>query len=128
MNGSRRLFASCSGFDHEKFTQDFLAEVQDVPVCTDPATSSQALRSLVKSKVLKFTDMSENPEKFFLAHRLLSTVGLGGFGIRFTVQFNLFAGSLVGLAGEEQLKMLDDIQEKGQVMCVCGVHGAAEGF
>ncbi|GMH82626.1 hypothetical protein TrVE_jg5097 [Triparma verrucosa] len=117
MNGSRRLFASGAGFDHEKFTQDFLAEVQDVPVCTDPATSSQALRSLVKSKVLKFTDMSENPEKFFLAHRLLSTVGLGGFGIRFTVQFNLFAGSLVGLAGEEQLKMLDDIQEKGQLGC-----------
>ncbi|GMH76486.1 hypothetical protein TL16_g07103 [Triparma laevis f. inornata] len=116
-NASRREFSSASGFDHGQFTKDFLAEVQDVPMCTDPATSSQALRSLVKSKVLKFTDMSENPEKFFLAHRLLSTVGLGGFGIRFTVQFNLFAGSLVGLAGEEQLKMLDSIQEKGQLGC-----------
>jgi acyl-CoA oxidase len=61
--------------------------------------------------------MSNAPEKFFMAHRLLSTVGLGGFGIRFTVQFNLFAGSLVGLAGPEQLKMLDDIQEKGQLGC-----------
>jgi acyl-CoA oxidase len=44
-------------------------------------------------------------------------VGLGGFGIRFTVQFNLFAGSMVGLAGPEQLKMLDTIQEKGQLGC-----------
>ena len=67
--------------------------------------------------MLKFTDMRDNPEKFFLAHRLLSTVGLGGFGIRFTVQFNLFSGSIVGLAGEEQLKMLDEVQEKGQLGC-----------
>jgi len=64
-----------------------------------------------------FTDMSDNPAKFFLAHRLLATVGLGGFGIRFTVQYNLFAGSIVGLAGEEQLKLLDSIQEKGQLGC-----------
>jgi acyl-CoA oxidase len=61
--------------------------------------------------------MEESPEKFFLAHRLLSTVGLGGFGIRFTVQFNLFAGSIVGLAGPEQRKMLSEIQEKGQLGC-----------
>jgi acyl-CoA oxidase len=61
--------------------------------------------------------MSENPEKFFLAHRLLSTVGLGGFGIRFTVQFNLFAGSIVGLAGPSQLSMLKDMQAKGQLGC-----------
>ncbi len=67
--------------------------------------------------VLKFTDMSHCPEKFFMAHRLLATVGLGGFGIRFTVQFNLFAGSIVGLAGPEQLKMLDEIQEKGELGC-----------
>lgn len=52
-----------------------------------------------------------------MAHRLLSTLGLGGFGIRFTVQFNLFAGSIVGLAGKEQLKMLDEIQSNGQLGC-----------
>ena len=60
--------------------------MEGVPTATDPAQSSQELRKLVKSGVLKFTDMSECPEKFFLAHRLLSTVGLGGYGIRFTVQ------------------------------------------
>ena len=104
-------------FDVAKFTEDFLAEVNDVPKASDPAQSAAILRRLVRSSVLKFKDMEEAPEKFFLAHRLLSTVGLGGFGIRFTVQFNLFAGSIVGLAGEEQLKMLDDIQAKGQLGC-----------
>ena len=91
--------------------------MKDVPHATDPAQSSKILRQLCKTELLKFTDMRDNPEKFFMAHRLLSTVGLGGFGIRFTVQFNLFAGSLVGLAGEEQLKMLDEIQKEGKLGC-----------
>jgi len=104
-------------FDLDQFTQEFLAEIHDVPEASDPAKSAAILRRLVRSSVLKFTDMEESPEKFFLAHRLLSTVGLGGFGIRFTVQFNLFAGSIVGLAGPEQRKMLSEIQEKGQLGC-----------
>jgi hypothetical protein len=51
--------------------------------------------------------MRDAPEKFFLAHRLLSTIGLGGFGIRFTVQFNLFAGSIIGLGGDAQIARLE---------------------
>ena len=108
---------STKDFNVEQFTEDFLAQISDVPVASDPAMSAAILRRLVKSKVLKFNDMEDAPEKFFLAHRLLSTVGLGGFGIRFTVQFNLFAGSIVGLAGPEQREMLKDIQEKGQLGC-----------
>eukprot|EP00501_MAST-03F_sp_TOSAG23-6_P000938 GSMAST32.ASY1.ANO1.974.1 assembled CDS len=104
-------------FDQEKFTEKFLAEVKDVPMATDPLQSSNVLRTLVKSRVLNFMDMVNAPEKFFLAHRLLATVGLGGFGIRFTVQFNLFAGSIVGLAGPNQIGMLEDIQKKGQLGC-----------
>eukprot|EP00941_MAST-03F_sp_MAST-3F-sp1_P000497 g497.t1 len=114
---SPRFFSSSASFDTDAFTKDFLAEVKDVTSATDPWTSSNVLRRLVKSEVLKFTDMRDCPEKFFLAHRLLSTVGLGGFGIRFTVQFNLFTGSILGLAGEEQLSMLDDIQKSGQLGC-----------
>lgn len=113
----RYLSTKIEPFDVADFTEKFLFQVKDVHMATDPAQSSKQLRNLVKSNVLRFTDMSECPEKFFLAHRLLSTIGLGGYGIRFTVQFNLFAGSIVGLAGKEQLKMLDEIQDKGQLGC-----------
>jgi len=75
------------------------------------------LRRLVKTNLLKYTDMQDAPEKFFLAHRLLSSVGLGGFGVRFTVQFNLFAGSIVGLGGPEQLAELDAMQDAGKLGC-----------
>merc|ERR1711871_1460390 len=104
-------------FDHLSWTENFLKEIEDVPTATDPYQSSQVLRELVKSKLLKFTDMRDDPAKFFLAHRLLSTVGLGGFGIRFTVQFNLFAGSIVGLGDDKQIAMLDEIQESGKLGC-----------
>lgn len=103
--------------DMRRWTDDFLEVVKDVPSATDPAQSATILRQLVKSELLKFTDMRDQPEKFFMAHRHLSTIGLGGFGIRFTVQFNLFAGSLVGLASEQQLAVLDDIQKTGKLGC-----------
>lgn len=101
----------------EQFTSDFLAVVKPVCKATDPASSSQLLRTLIRSDVLKMTDMRDDPRKFFLAHRLLSTVGLSGFGIRFTVQFNLFAGSILGLGGADQVAMLQQIQQKGQLGC-----------
>ena len=37
--------------------------------------------------------------------------------MRFTVQFNLFAGSIVGLGGPEQVEGLKTIQANGQLGC-----------
>jgi len=50
--------------------------------------------------LLSLTDIKNNPERFFHAHRLLAkiTPQFGpGFWIRFTVQYNLFAGTIVAL-------------------------------
>lgn len=104
-------------FDPETFTNDLLKIVKAVPDATDPFKSSEVLRTLIRSGILKYTDMQDAPEKFFLAHRLLATVGLGGFGIRFTVQYNLFAGSIVGLAGPKQLSVLDELSQSGALGC-----------
>lgn len=115
--GVSKIHPSVFDNDLVAFTDNFLAEVKGVTQATDPAQSSAVLRNVVRSGLLKFTDMRDAPEKFFMAHRLLATIGLGGFGIRFTVQFNLFAGSILGLAGEDQLAILDEIQQKGKLGC-----------
>ncbi|CAK9016961.1 Acyl-coenzyme A oxidase (Acyl-CoA oxidase) [Durusdinium trenchii] len=87
--------------------------------------SAEMLRRLIRTKLLKFTDLKENPERFFEAHRLLLAPGRNsdregsGFGVRFTVQFNLFAGSVLGLGGPEQVAELDTMQEKGTLGCFC---------
>jgi acyl-CoA oxidase len=114
--GARAL--STTTFDHADFSDKFLAEVQGkLPLATDPAKSAALLRQVVKSEQLMLTDMRDSPEKFFMAHRLLASVGLSGFGVRFTVQYNLFAGSILGLGGPEQIDMLADFQREGQLGC-----------
>eukprot|EP00122_Pirum_gemmata_P008693 Pgem_evm1s8019 len=105
------------GFEVDRFIETFSEAVKGVTKATDPAKSSQLLQNFCKTKILSYWDMKNNPEKFFLAHRILSTLGVTGFGIRFTVQFNLFAGSIIGLAGPEQLSMVDEIQSSGRLGC-----------
>ena len=84
--------------------------------CT-PTESSSCLRNFISSGLLRFTDMQNKPERFFAAHRLLASKILGGFGIRFTVQYNLFAGSILGLGGPSQIKYLDVLQRQGELGC-----------
>ena len=82
--------------------------------------SASFLRALTKSGILRFTDIRDRPDRFFLAHRLLARHAPEhgpGFWIRFTVQFNLFAGTVVALGGPEHLKQLDAIQDAGQLGC-----------
>merc|ERR1712147_350386 len=70
-----------------RFTDAFLGELDGASKAASPEESALLLKDLVRAGHLRFTDMQDHPEKFFLAHRLLTTVGLSGFGIRFTVQF-----------------------------------------
>ena len=70
--------------------------------------------------LLRHTDLNNNPERFFLAHRLLArhAPALGpGFWIRFTVHYNLCAGTVLGLGNEQQVKTLDEWQEQGLLGC-----------
>jgi acyl-CoA oxidase len=73
--------------------------------------------SFIRSGMLRYTDMRDAPERFFAAHRLLASMILGGYGIRFTVQFNLFAGSILGLGNTDQVALLETLQRKGDLGC-----------
>lgn len=73
---------------------------------------------MLRTGPLTLFDMQENPHLFFKAHRLLAEIMCAGFGIRYTVLFNLFAGSIIGLGTEEQAKqILSPIQTKGELGC-----------
>lgn len=105
----------------EVWRANFIDITKDISSDITYKKSSEELSKLIRTKKLLFTDMRDDPEKFFEAHRLLlapSTRG-PGFGIRFTVQFNLFAGSILGLGSEEQVKVLDEYQENGTLGCFC---------
>lgn len=95
----------------------FSAHIADLPkVLGNGAPYDRAaarLRQLVKSGLLPLTAVRDEPDKFFAAHRMLSefATALGpGFGIRFTVQFNLAAGTVTALGSPEQLQELSRMQ------------------
>jgi len=101
---------------HDKFA-DWAASIETDLSYND---SADQLRGLVESRLLKFTDLRDDPEKFFMAHRLMAehSPRIGpGFWIRFTVQYNLFAGTILGLAGTEQLQILEDMHDAGELGC-----------
>lgn len=82
--------------------------------------SAKRMRTLLQTGLLRHTDLNNNPERFFLAHRLLArhAPALGpGFWIRFTVHYNLCAGTVLGLGNAEQVKMLDEWQDAGLLGC-----------
>lgn len=121
---------------HTPWETSFRHHVADLPeTLSGPSPShevaSQRMRSLVRSGLLKHTDVRDAPEHFFLAHSVLSEFAtrLGpGFGIRFTVQFNLFAGTVTATGGPGELaRPARDACTHAcccAAGCVCGVASA----
>jgi acyl-CoA oxidase len=75
---------------------------------------------LLKTGLLRHTDLIKKPERFFLAHKLLAehSPQLGpGFWIRFTVHYNLCVGTILGLGNDDQIKDLEGMQEEGLLGC-----------
>merc|ERR1719253_1113360 len=86
------------------------------PHQTSQEESAEVLRKIVlqQKRVLSAFDLHRRPERFFEAHRMLADEFSAGFGIRFTVQYNLFCGSILGLGTDEQAKqMLRKVEEEG---------------
>eukprot|EP00747_Dinoflagellata_sp_TGD_P189525 gnl/TRDRNA2_/TRDRNA2_49943_c0_seq1.p1 gnl/TRDRNA2_/TRDRNA2_49943_c0~~gnl/TRDRNA2_/TRDRNA2_49943_c0_seq1.p1 ORF type:complete len:482 (-),score=114.70 gnl/TRDRNA2_/TRDRNA2_49943_c0_seq1:78-1472(-) len=98
-----------------------VADIAEVAGSDAPyAKSVERMRQLLKSGVLRQADIRDNPERFLLAHKVLAELAtkIGpGFWIRFTVQFNLFAGSIVALGNKEQVEKLSTMQAAGKVGC-----------
>ena len=96
-----------------------LAEVLATPA-SSYADSARRLSALVRTGMLRFEDLVEAPAKFFEAHRLLARAGFDqgpGFSIRFTVQYNLFAGTVLELGGPAHVRQLKRMQRDGTLGC-----------
>ncbi|CAE7559238.1 POX5 [Symbiodinium microadriaticum] len=82
--------------------------------------SAERLRTLLKTGLLRHSDLVEKPERFFLAHKLLAEYSpqLGpGFWIRFTVHYNLCIGTILGLGNDDQIQEMEEMQELGHLGC-----------
>ena len=95
--------------DDNAWRAAYAAAVRDVPDSMTYTTAAARLRQLISTGLLSPLDLVKRPSRFFEAHRMLiqHSTRLGpGFGIRFTVQFNLFGGTVVGLGTPAQVDAL----------------------
>jgi len=108
-----------------QFEQAWRAHTADIPALGSSihySQSAERLRKLMREGPLRLTDLREEPAKFFSAHDLLSEFATRvgpGFGIRFTVQVNLFAGTILALGNKQQVGYLSEVQSKGLLGCFC---------
>ena len=82
--------------------------------------SAQRMRELVKSGLLRHTDLRDRPDRFFEAHRLLARRAVSegpGFWIRFTVHYNLCYGTVLAVGNDDQIAALDDVEALGKLGC-----------
>lgn len=82
--------------------------------------SADRLRALIRSGLLSFSALRDNPARFFEAHRILARHAVEhgpGFWIRFTVQYNLFAGTILAAGNDEQIALLHGMQAAGELGC-----------
>lgn len=108
----------------EHWIENFKKETTDI-ARMDASTltyeeSANRMRSLLQTGILRHDDITNRPERFFLAHRLLAfhSPQLGpGFWIRFTVHYNLCIGTINGLGSAEQINEANQWQEKGKLGC-----------
>jgi len=109
----------------DQFIKAWRAHTADIPELGSNihyTKSAERLRTLIREGPYNLLDLRDAPERFFLSHQLLSEFATRvgpGFGIRFTVQVNLFAGTIIGLGNKEQVNFLSEVQKKGLLGCFC---------
>src|SRR5579863_5565487 len=96
-----------------------LQRINSIPsIDSNYLLASNELSKLVKRGLLSYEDILNKPEKFLAFHAAIPEFNnLGGFGIRFTVQYNLFAGSIMTLGMQHHKAILVNSGEQGDLGC-----------
>mmetsp|Transcript_20256 Transcript_20256/g.30905 ORF Transcript_20256/g.30905 Transcript_20256/m.30905 type:complete len:552 (-) Transcript_20256:256-1911(-) len=100
--------------------QAFKKAIDGISGTASVQESAEALRTLVRTGLLKYSDIKNDPPKFFAAHRLLARHAVDhgpGFWIRFSVSYNLCYGTIVANGSNAQVEAIERDQERGAIGC-----------
>ena len=82
----------------------------------DWRVSAARLSKLLQEDYLRIDEL-HGSNAFFAAHRVLAKLRLGSLGIRMTVQYNLFAGTIGAIGSADQVEWLHRVQKAGELGC-----------
>jgi len=76
------------------------------------------LRKVMQSKLVSVKDFFKNPKNIFLAHEMIAQMD-SSTCTKFTVQYNLFGGSITALYTDRHNYLFDKIDDFSIVGCFC---------
>jgi acyl-CoA oxidase len=84
----------------------------------DRTIAFQRLKKIADAKLFSIFDFQNDPVNLFTCHEILGTVD-GSVATKFTVQNNLFGGSLMALATDQHLPLMKQVDSLKVMGCFC---------
>eukprot|EP00615_Pteridomonas_danica_P000841 CAMPEP_0114354888 /NCGR_PEP_ID=MMETSP0101-20121206/19809_1 /TAXON_ID=38822 ORGANISM="Pteridomonas danica, Strain PT" /NCGR_SAMPLE_ID=MMETSP0101 /ASSEMBLY_ACC=CAM_ASM_000211 /LENGTH=522 /DNA_ID=CAMNT_0001496565 /DNA_START=18 /DNA_END=1583 /DNA_ORIENTATION=- len=104
--GSVNLPKNCEGV---------VSAVENSEFTENEGFCAEQMRKIVMAKHIPYSSLVETPETLLRCSQGIATNG--GLWTRFTVQYNLFGGSIVAVGGDAQREALKATQSKGVLGC-----------
>lgn len=101
----------------EKECKPFCDAFLSMPPVSEESVCAEQIREIVMGKHLLFKSLETNPEHLLRVSRHIVHNYHGALATRYTVQYNLYAGSVVALGSDEQRAFLYETQERGELGC-----------
>ena len=102
----------------ELFKDKLFIPEYDVSIREQKEVALRRLQKLSDSRIVSVRDFINNPENIFTLHEMLGFVD-GSLATKFTVQFNLFGGTIVGLGTKRHEEMFEKIDRLKIIGCFC---------
>lgn len=92
--------------------------VFDISIRRQKDLALARLKLLISKKLVSVKNFRTDPENIFTMHEMLGYID-GNLATKFTVQFNLFGGTIVGLGGSNHEEFLDKLDNLDVIGCFC---------
>ena len=99
--------------DDPVFDQKF-----DMPLTDMRDRAYAQIKKVTDSNLVSIFDFQRDPKNIFTAHEMLGMIN-GNLSTKFTVQFNLFGGSLMALHTERHLPFMKEVDSLKSMGCFC---------
>ena len=82
------------------------------------AIAYKRLKKVADSKLFSIYDFVNDPKNLLTAHEMLSYID-GSLSTKFTVQYNLFGGTLIALHTDRHRPFMDKVDDLTHMGCFC---------
>jgi len=97
--------------------QPIVEALNNAPTTDVEAVCTEQMRSILQNELLPYRSLAEDPELLLKCSEHMCAEAPGALWTRFTVSYNLYAGSVVALGSDEQRELLYQSQPSGELGC-----------